>query len=172
MKIEMTAEDREWMLERAVDAFLYGSPGRPTEVDEDGDPTGGMAADIKRRINERLDGLATKAFEEAVTAEVGVRVQAILDAGWPVTSLWGEHTGKRVTIRELILEKLQTKVVDSYRGTRKTLVEHLVGQAVEGALGKELQAELARAQAELRAAVDGAVTERLSETLRTALGLR
>ena len=43
---------------------------------------------------------------------------------------------------------------------------------MEGELGKALRAQLAEAQREIKAAVDGVVKEKLAETLKAALGLR
>jgi hypothetical protein len=161
MKIEITEQDRGWLADQMLEAI-----GRS---DDDGESLHRM---VEKAVESRLEHMVMTTFERALDREIGERVTSILEDGWPVTSSYGEHTGKTVTVRELILKKLDTPVGDSYDRTRKSLVAHLVAQAVEGALGKELKAELERAKAEIRAAVDGLIKEKLTETLRAALGIR
>lgn len=167
MKIEITEDERELMLEQATNIVLYGRGG-----DEEGGHRNGLVKEINRRVEAKFDQIAADAFKEAVNTEATARIQAILDEGWQETSTWGEKTGKRVTIREMIVEKLGEKVGQGYDRPGKSLIRHLVGEAVKGALGKELAAELEKAKNEIRDAVDGLIKEKLTETLRAALGLR
>src|SRR5687768_11012019 len=162
MKIEISEGDREWVVRQAVELLLHG----------DGGDDQGLQREIRRQVEAGIAKLTTRAFEEAVQRQVGERIQAILDAGWKQTNHYGEPTGTTVTVRELILEKLNTPVGDRYNGGTKPLVKHLVDEAVNQALRQQLGKELARAQEEIRAAVDGLIKEKLAETLRSALGLR
>jgi len=149
----------EQLIDAIAERLLYGSEYRD-----------GIDERIDAAVKSRVAKLALAGVEAAIRDGVANEVRAVIASGWPTTNSYGEPTGKVTTLKERIVAVL-TERGSGYGSKNESLVEKLVREAVAGELGKALKAEMERAQAEIRASVDGLVKERLAETLRAALGL-
>lgn len=150
----------EQLLDTIAERLLCGSEYRD-----------GIDERIDAAVTSRVTKLALAGVETAIRDGVAEEVRAVIAAGWPTTNSYGEPTGKMTTLKERIVAVLTERQGSTYGNKNESLVEKVIREAVAGELGKALKAEMERAQAEIRASVDGLVKERLAETLRTALGL-
>ena len=131
----------------------------------------GLEDRVQEAVEARVRKLELAGIDAAIRDQVADQVREVIASGWPTTNSYGEPTGKVTTLKERIVSVLTERQGANYGHTNESLVEKLVREAVAGELGKALKVELDRAQAEIRAAVDGLIKERLAETLRASLGL-
>jgi hypothetical protein len=161
MQITLSDHECHELIESAANLLLHTRNG-----DE-----GPVLKEIKDRVDDKLDSMIRAEIRAAVDKAIVDRVAPMLDGPWPLTNQYGEHTGKTTTLREMVVQKLTVSAPDSYRrkGTIvEALVEDRLSKELNGALGEELK----KAQTQIKAAVDGAVSTKLTEALKSALGLR
>lgn len=123
-----------------------------------------LAAHVRERVeaavDERLSRLADEHLREAVAQ--------IVREGFQQTNSYGEATGPRVTLKDRIGQYLAGR--DSY--DRKSRIDAVFEKLLGEALNRELGEELKRAREAFRAQVDGVLQAKLTESLRSALGLK
>lgn len=110
--------------------------------------------------------------DEIRAALLPVIGQAVAEAVQP-TNTFGEPRGEPVTLRGLIVKEAREQLKQSGRDRRHpssdrrgaTLLEHVIAHEVEGALGKELRAELEAAKADVKVAVREKGAEVIAEAI-------
>lgn len=163
MEITLNDYERGELIESAAHQLLYTKNG----------DAGPVLKEVRDRVDDKIDDMVRAEIRAAIDKVVEERIVPMIDGPWPLTNNYGERTGKTASLREIIVEKLTVPRGDSGYGRRpKTLVEELIENAVTAALNGALGAELKKAQEQIKTAVDDTIKTRLTETLKSALGLR
>lgn len=138
-----------------------------------------MADAVVARLNEELEGLVRRRFDERVEKQIDDLVAAVgadrieaavetaLAEGWTRTNTYGENVGKRIGLKERIAEILTNKT--GYEG--KTYVDLVVAKTVAEVLRGELSKEIDAARDNLRKALNDAVKEKLATAVKGAFGI-
>jgi len=130
---------------------------------------------IEKRANEAIRGAikdqVTKSIDAAVKDAVGARLKdecaTILADGWPVTDNYG-NVQKQVSLRDRVRE-IAMPPRDSYH--RDNMIRNLMQQNIEQVLATQFKDVLDEAKAKFKAQVDEFLSAKLTDGLRTALGL-
>ncbi|MEY9876605.1 hypothetical protein ABH931_006115 [Streptacidiphilus sp. MAP12-33] len=157
-----------------------------TGIDEDGDEyeIGGrtigdaVAGQITARLIKetayygRLRDEVAQIRKEAIQDAVRPLIEKALAGPIPQTNLYGERTGKSLTILELVVEEIATLLgakSDRYRSDSPTLLQQTIKTEVQ----KAMQAEITGAVQSVRDALAGQVGDQLRqhavEAVETAL---
>ena len=123
---------------------------------------------VIKRVQRAVDEQVTKVTEEHVKAAVA----AVLAEGWQKTDNYGSPSGPKMDIKARVGETLTKLQGDSYSSNRKNLVDAIIEQAVAATLKTEFDKVIADARDKFKSMIDGVVTAKLNETLKSALGLR
>lgn len=118
-----------------------------------------LSGGADRRVDEAVD----KAVASICDTRIAAAVDEVLAAGIDVRDEWGEPTGQRIPLAEIVRRYLAAQT-----DGRQTRLERLIGRAVQDALGGPLAKEIAEAVERVRALLDQAVTRRLAEAVRKA----
>lgn len=181
MKIEFEIQDisREEVCDAIARQLL-------TTMVKDYDPESGGEHEYVRRsdfaemlgkhIEQKVEKLAEKAVREHFDATIKARIEATVDevlaTGWVKTDNYGNANGARVDLKGRISEIITKKESAGYNRESWTLSEKLVRDKVEEILRGDLNKVSQEAQASLRKQLDTAVTTKVAETIKQALGLR
>jgi hypothetical protein len=139
--------------------------------DRDGDETR-FSERIEAIVEERVREWVNGQIERLASIEIERAVAAVLEEGWQQTNQYGEATGKRMTLKERIAAMLQEPTGDAYSGGRKPRIDHVAHQLLNKALHESFGKEIEAGRGRLRAAIDDVIKAKLTETLKSALGLR
>lgn len=166
LEIELPGVDKiaEDVVEVITDRILNGN-----------DYDGGM--------RERIRDLAVERVAERVYAETDRIVAEHLAAPIQPTNEFGEPKGDPITLRDRVAQQVKRwleEKVDrdgktgrdpfSYQ-TTKTRAEWAIERAVDEVARKELEAEVRKAATEVKAQLNGKVTEATAATVKRLLGL-
>jgi hypothetical protein len=177
VQFEMKPVTRDEVIE-AMAAQLLGA--EMTE-DEDGNPvkywdrttaTKLLEKRLMKAIDEKAEAMVRDAFDETIQARVTAAVDDVLAAGWAVTDGYGNRRGDNVDLKGRISELLTKQESSGYNEPKRTVAEQIAKKIINDAFHATFQPELERARLALRAQVDGIVSARLNETLKSALGLK
>lgn len=124
---------------------------------------------LRAAVEKAVDAAVVRITETAVQNAVA----KVLEEGWTPTNQWGEPRGERVTLRQRIEKLLTDKHHGNYdRENNGTIAERIAAKVIAETFRTEFGKELELARQEFRKALDGAVTSKLAESLKSALGLR
>lgn len=131
---------------------------------------------LGKHIEQKIEALADKAVREQFDATIKERISKTVDQvladGWVKTDNYGNANGERLDLKGRINEILTKKESAGYNRESWTLSEKLVREKVEEVLRGDLNKASQEAQAALRKQLDTAVTTKVAETIKSALGLR
>jgi DNA helicase IV len=141
---------------------------------------GHLSYSALERLNDKIDDEANGLIRDHVESRlreltderVGAIVQDVIENGVPETNNYGEPTGKRISVRGRIMEFFEKKHSRGYNRPSTSEFEELVKGQLDRNLSKAFSVELKAAQEQIRSAVDGLIKEKLTATLKSALGLR
>lgn len=153
----LTADQVAGQVAREV---MYGQDGYATPFKER----------IEAIVEERVRTWVDAEIEKLGGGAIEKAVAAVLAEGWQETNRYGEATGKRMTLKERIASMIVEPIGDyNGKGPRmQKIAEDVLTKAIHSEFGKEIETGRAR----LRAAVDDVIKAKLTETLKSALGLR
>lgn len=120
---------------------------------------------IEERVREIAEERVKDKLDEIAESALAPLVAEVIATGWPRTNSYGEPVGNRIGVRERIGELLGVGRRDGRSGD-------WLDQRLHEALNGEFKKEIEAARAKFRAALDEALTAKLRDTLREALGLR
>lgn len=133
----------------------------------------GLQETAKSAVDEAVHAAVAEAIGDAarLAAEEHVRplVKKILDEGWQTTNQWGEPTGKRIQLADMLREELFKK--DTYN-SKAGVAYQLFKDELDKALKGPLKAELDKAQQMVRDLVSEEVMGRFRKALKDGLGLK
>lgn len=126
---------------------------------------------VKNVVMERTRRAVDEAVKEVTGEHVRAAVAAILEEGWQKTNSYGEPTGPKMDLKARI-GALLVEVQDTYSSNRRPWIENIVREQVDKTFAAVFAKEIEGAKAKFRAALDGTISAKLQESLKSALGLR
>lgn len=130
----------------------------------------------RRSLAQTLETTMKEQLQELVAEVSRQKVEALIDKtlaeGWKTTNRYGEEDGKVETIKERIAAVLEKKEKARYDAPEKGIVDRIIEQTVASHLDKEFKVVVEEAKERFKESVDKVVTVKLTETLKSALGLR
>ena len=159
---------------------LLTALGEPTGYDPETDePYGGttMRAEIVRQASaavvKQLEKIVAEEVRDSVRSQVSTIVSEAVAKGIRPVSGWGEPKGDPVPLTELIRQEVQDYLTKpsggGYSDRSETRLQKFIKEQVGTVLGKELQAEIATAKAQVLTAVRGKATAVFTEVLERAV---
>lgn len=105
---------------------------------------------------------------ETVRREMEPIVRAALDEPFPVSNVYGEPTGRVVSLRELIMAEAKgwLEKKEGPFDRQQTRLQKFISESVNQVIKRELTEALTAARAEVTAAVKNKGAELLAETIR------
>ena len=142
--------------------------------DEDGINHNTLVGLVAKQLAASLQKDIAKAVHEQIMAHVETIVRETLENPVQKMSAWGEPTGERSSLRDMIgkacddaLKKPELR--DGYtRGQQPTMVQRIIANEVEKAFKAELQTHVKEAQKAAISAVKANAAEVISETIDRA----
>jgi hypothetical protein len=115
-----------------------------------------------------------------VDARLEKEVNDIIDNGWQQYDRWGEPTGKRMTLRELITGYIMKEVdqhgrdrSDSYSdSTKRNRIYWFVEKAINGIFDKETSNLVENFRKQVRERFTAEMAGKVTESIKSALGLK
>lgn len=124
-----------------------------------------IADTIDNRIKDAVDGLVSAVAEKRIEALVDSHLASAVDAyiadGWRTTNSYGEPTGNRVSLATRV-----AAIIDRRESNDRHWLESKVAAAVSDVL------RATKVRDRISATVDSVIQAKLTETLKSALGLR
>jgi hypothetical protein len=171
LNIDVSPIDQDQLVELVARYILKRAAGSSGWEDGSGDEDNRLATVIEKKIEERVEQLASEAVRDVVIeiarSKVEAAVNTAIDAGWQITNQYGEPTGRTASLDTFIREHLTSTT--GYRNESK--LSEAIRKAIDGAMQKQFKPILDEAAAKLRAQVDTVLQAKLNETMRKALGL-
>lgn len=181
MKIEIEINDinRDEVIERMA-ARLLGFDYQRDDDPDSPDPTPPLSRwDGKQigkhlrlyfegKIKETVDQMVSDAIDQQIRDTIAASVAKIVEEGWQTTDEYGRVTGTR-TLKSIVLDSLTRKGGDY---NRQTIADKVAEETIRKALHESFGAEIKRAQETFRKEIDNVVAAKLTESIKTALGLR
>lgn len=132
-----------------------------------------LAEAMRKLIDQKISALAQEyvrnTLDDTIRARISATVDAVIADGWQQTNSYGEPSGKRITLKERVSDLL-LKAQDRY--DRSNWLDKQIKAAAEGVLTKEFKAEIDAAKAKVRAELDAVLTGKVTEALKSAIGLK
>ncbi len=132
---------------------------------------------VESLLAEKIGDELTESLRATLHERVAKMANEAIDAGLQKTDEWGNPTGPPVNLRSLVADYFTQSIRDpsnrynNRNDTKQPLVAWMIRDLLKEQMSKQLKVEMDRATKEVRGAVDNMVKERLSETLRDALGI-
>ena len=133
---------------------------------------------VTRMVPQLLPAVADALIAAAqveIAERVAELVREVLTEPFQITDQWGHKRGEPVTIRQRVAEEIKAQLQPAGRGdfgrnTSSTVLTDVIKAEVDGALGAEMRAEVAKGKALIIDALKTNVAEVLSKAV--AAGLR
>lgn len=123
---------------------------------------------VAERTRRAVDDEVKRVAGEAIRAAVA----QVLADGWQATNNYGEPTGPRLDLKARVGEMLLKLQGNQYDSNRKVWVDAVIEEHLRKVLQDHFAKELDAAKAKFRSLLDGTISAKLNETLKSALGLR
>jgi hypothetical protein len=139
-----------------------------------------LTAEHKKQIRAQIEKSVDDAVVKIVDARLEKEVNDIIDNGWQQYDLWGEPTGKRMTLRELITGYIMKEVdqhgrdrSDSYSDSNKrNRIYWFVEKAINGIFDKETSNLVENFRKQVRERFTADMAGKVAESIKSALGLK
>lgn len=142
---------------------------------DDIDPTGrnlNLENKVRKVMIDQVREATNVAVQRITEEHIETAVKACLDEGWRKTDQYGSPTGPKMTLKDRISETLN-KLTDRYGSHNgKLLVDSLIESGITAAMNAEFAPAIAAAKVKFVALLDGSLTQKLTEALKSGLGLR
>lgn len=170
MEIKLEPKDHEIIASMVAEMVYERTLQRPARsYDHDGDHTS-LSADIAKTATEKVRELVTEEVKTQIAEVVTKRVTEVLDRGLPLYNSYGQVT-ETANVETYLRQMFERKESRGYDKPNLTMVEAFIKDHLQGAMNKFMGDELKAAQEQLKQAVDGLMKEKLTSTLKSALGL-
>ena len=156
MKIEINTQDSENMEARIIDAIA-----RQFTQFAEAKVRVAIAKAILNEVERRADTVSDELIRSTVVE--------LLAEGWEQTNTYGESTGKVMTLKERISERLIP--TNRGMGLPDVPIKKFVQEEVNRVLRAEFESELTEVRKAFRAQVDAALAGKMTEALRKSVGL-
>jgi len=156
----------------AIMAAVYEKIAKCTEAK--------LTAEHMTTIKKTIERCVNDAVERIVDARLEKEVNDILDNGWQQYDRWGNPSGSRTTLRELVTKYIMTEVdqhgrdgSDRYAdsGKRQRILWY-VEKAINSIFDKEMHGIVEKFRKTVRERFDAKLAADVAETLKSAIGLR
>lgn len=174
MKLEFNLNDitRDDLIAAMADKLLT-SYVREEETNSTYPTHSPLAKQMKALIDAKISEVATSYTRNAIDEKIKVRISEAVDAvlaeGWQRTDEYGTARGPKVGLKERISE-LMLKAGSSY--DRDNAIDKQIKASVSSVLTNEFQKEIDAAKAKVRAELDSVLSGKVTEALKSAMGLR
>lgn len=132
-----------------------------------------LAEKMRKLIDQKISAVAEQytrdAIDDTIKARIATAVDDVLAEGWQATNSYGEPAGPRISLKGRI-SALMIDTRDSY--SRENAIDKKVKATVEAALDNEFKAEVNAAKAKVRGELDAVLTGKVTEALKSAMGLK
>jgi hypothetical protein len=157
----------------------------PEFEDEDGDYQNSIIAECARQLGKKIKEEARDEVVRSVRAEIDKHIEAIvrdtLEQGIALTNTYGEATGKKTTLRELVVAQVGDWLKASvnsrgepvYTGSRDsvTRVQWMIGGSVDSVIKGEFKKEVDAAIVEFRARLMSGARDLFAQGIQKLLGV-
>lgn len=148
---------------------LYGEGNVATQIAE---------AAARRLLDEQTDAAAEfrsrvrRISDEEIKAAIAPIIAEALEEAIQPTNAYGQPTGEKTTLREVIIRAVMADLQQAARNTSSssgrpvpTMLQNIIGNEIAKAVQEDLREAMNEARAEVKAAVQAKGAEILTETI-------
>lgn len=142
--------------------------------------TAQLTAEHKERIRVQVEKTVNEAVTKIVDARLEREVNDLLDKGWQQYDRWGDPSGPRVTLRDLVTRYIMVEVdqhgrdsSDRYSDSgKRQRIQWFVERAINSIFDKETNNIVETFRKQVRERFTAEMAGKVTETIKSALGLR